>query len=153
MDVRSLASIEGCDRSRPFTAPRVLRAALWAALSTVLSTVLVACGGSDPTDDEVALGTGQSGNGGSSALSLDFPIFYVKRPVPDVDDPDFEDSNVLEIRQFEPDADLYMRTSASPSAPETNLTGQLTNHLGDVRDLDVSYDGRKVIFSMRFPFD
>src|SRR5262245_27028557 len=109
MDVRWLASKERSDRGRRMTAPgrysSGVRGALHAALVATLTATLVACGGGDPTDDEIALGTGQSGSGGSSALSLDFPIFYVKRPVPDVDDPDFEDSNVLEIRQFEPDAD------------------------------------------------
>jgi hypothetical protein len=117
------------------------------------SIAIAACGGSDPTDDEVALGTGQGGSGGTSAMSLDFPIFYVQRPAPDTADPDFVPSNVLEIRQFEPGAHLYMRSSASPSAPEVDITGAITGELGDVRDVDVSFDGRKVVFAMRFPFD
>lgn len=116
------------------------------AAMIAIGFAVVACSGG-PQDDKVTIGTGQ----GQSAdpVTVDFPIFYVKRPVPD---PMAPQSNVLRIRQFEIDADLYMRASASPSATEVNLTGTLTKHLGDVRDVDVSYDGKKVIFAMRFPF-
>jgi len=157
MDVRWLPAIESSaveSRNAPNAqgigmaiGMRWLRAATLAAVSAALA----ACGSGDSCDDTISLASTQScGNQGASAISLDFPIFYVKRPVPD---PMAQASNVLEVREFEPDADLYMRSSASPSATETNLTGQLTNHLGDVRDVDVSYDGQKVIFAMRFPFD
>jgi Tol biopolymer transport system component len=46
-------------------------------------------------------------------------------------------------------ADLFMRDRASPSAPEVNITGEITQDNGDVRDVDVNFDGTKVIFSMR----
>jgi hypothetical protein len=122
-------------------------------LFACVAVVFAACGGGDPGDDRVTLGTGQNGNVSTDPANVDFPVFYVKRPVPDSTDTNLQPSNVLEIRQFEPGADLYMRTSASPSATETNLTTQLTKDLGDVRDVDVSFDGKKVIFAMRFPFD
>ena len=41
---------------------------------------------------------------------------------------------------------------ASPSAPEINLTEAETEGLGDIRDVDVNFDGTKVVFSMRAQF-
>ncbi|MBC7983140.1 MAG: hypothetical protein H7Y02_04715 [Candidatus Obscuribacterales bacterium] len=128
---------------------RVFVSAKLALSVAAITLLLAACGGGEPSDDKITLGGGQGSGAGTDPGSVDFPIFYVKRPVPD---PMAQPSNVLQIRQFDPGADLYMRASASPSATETNLTASLTNNLGDVRDVDVSYDGRKVIFAMRFPF-
>ena len=45
-----------------------------------------------------------------------------------------------------------MRDRASPSAPEINLTAAETDGLGDIRDVDVNFDGTKVVFSMRAQF-
>jgi len=120
-------------------------------LLAAMCALAVGCGGGDPGDDQVTLGTGQGQ--GSDPATLDFPIFYVKRPAPDPMDPTLQPSNVLELRQFEPGADLFMRDRASPSATEVNLTGQLTQDLGDVRDVNVSWDGTKVVFALRFPYD
>jgi len=51
-----------------------------------------------------------------------------------------------------PTADLYMRASASPAAPETNITTRLTaGQVWDVKDVDTSADGTRVIFAMRGP--
>lgn len=124
----------------------LLRGALFSGIAVLAS----ACGGSDPGADQVTLGTGQ----GQSAdpVTVDFPIFYTKRAVPPVPLPQgTQPSNVLRTREFDTGVDLFMRASASPSAVETNLTGDLTKGLGDVRDVDVSFDGTKVVFAMRFP--
>lgn len=104
---------------------------------------LSACGGGG--GNEVTLGSGQ----GADPVVLDFPVFYVKRPVPDPMDPL---SDARELRTFNIGADLYMRDRASPTATETNLTATETGGLGDVSDVDVSFDGKKVIFSMRAKF-
>ena len=74
----------------------------------------------------------------------------MKRPVPKVT-AQTQPTNVLQNQVFDVGADLYMRASASPSATETNLTKDITKDLGDIRDIDVSLDGKKVIFAMRFP--
>jgi hypothetical protein len=51
-----------------------------------------------------------------------------------------------------PSADLYMRSSASTSAPETNVTARITaGQSWDVKDVDTSADGTMVIFAMRGP--
>lgn len=119
-------------------------------LLSAVAFIAAGCGGGDSCQDQISLGSSAS-CGASDSVTVDFPIFYVKRAVPDplTTDP----SNVLQLREFSAGADLYMRSSASPSALETNITGTMTNQLGDVRDLDVSYDGKKVVFAMRFPID
>lgn len=111
-----------------------------------LTTALLAlhgCGGGDGS--EVSLGSGQ----GADPVVLDFPVFYVKRPVPDPMDPA---TDARELRTFAIGADLYMRDRASPTATEVNLTAAETEGLGDVADVDVSYDGKKVVFAMRAQF-
>jgi len=47
--------------------------------------------------------------------------------------------------------DLLIREKSSPSAPEHNITARFTQGQGDASDPEVSYDGRKIIFSMRCP--
>ncbi len=46
-----------------------------------------------------------------------------------------------------------MRAQASAGGLETNVTGAITTGQGDVRDLDVSPDGKKLIFSLRLPLN
>lgn len=112
-----------------------------AALIAALSGCSSGSGGTD-----VTIGSGQN----MDPVTLDFPVFYVRRPVPDPDANVVDDARRL--RRFEIGADLFMRDRASASAPEVNLTAAITAGLGDVRDLDVSYDGSKVVFAMRAQF-
>lgn len=76
----------------------------------------------------------------------DFGIAYVKRAAADLD----QDS-VLDVQAFHAGGDLYYRNLASPSATEINVSGRLTGGLGDVRDVEVSYDGERLLFAMRAP--
>ena len=55
------------------------------------------------------------------------------------------------LEQFEPGGDLYVRDRAAPSAPETNVTGELTQGMGDVRDAEASFDGTKIVFALHLP--
>jgi len=50
-----------------------------------------------------------------------------------------------------PGGDLIIREKSSPSAPEHNITAQFTQGAGDVAALDVSYDGKKIVFAMNCP--
>ena len=117
----------------------VSRPRLRALMCLAGTCVLAACssGGS------VNLGSGQS----PDPATVDFPIFYVKRTIPPRNADDLR-----QLRDAIPDADLYMRDRASPSAPERNITERITGtDLYDVRDVDVSPDGTKVVFAMRGP--
>jgi hypothetical protein len=109
--------------------------------------LLVACSSGSGGED-VTIGSGQT----ADPVTLDFPVFYVKRPVPDPDDPDLMVNDARVPNRFEIGADLFMRDRASPSAPEVNLTSTQTAGLGDIRDVDINFDGTKVLFSMRAKF-
>jgi hypothetical protein len=89
-----------------------------------------------------------AGGQGPDPVVLDFPIAYVKRPVPEADVPV---TDARSLMGFEEGGDLWIRDRASPSAPERNITDGITGGEGDVRDLEPSFDGRKLLFSMREP--
>jgi hypothetical protein len=116
---------------------RISRAAVGALL---VGALVSACSGGG----SVNVGSGQT----PDPATVDFPIFYVKRTIPeDTDD-------LRELRDTLPKADLFKRDRASPGATETNITGRVTGDKRyDVKDVDVSFDGRKVIFAMRGELD
>ena len=116
-------------------------------LMSAIAALLAGCdSGGGGTD--VTIGSGQN----MDPVTLDFPVFYVKRPVPDPEDDELANADARELLRFEIGADLYMRDRASTSAPEMNLTAEQTQGLGDIRDVDVNFDGSKVLFSMRAQF-
>jgi len=116
-------------------------------LLTLLVVLLSACGGG--AGGGVDLAEGQS----ADPVVIDVPIAYVKRPLPVDDNGDvITTSDVRELIRFDIGADLYVRERASPSAQERNVTRLITEGLGDVRDLEVSFDGTKVLFAMRARF-
>jgi hypothetical protein len=111
-----------------------------AVAAGVIAGVLAACSGGG----SVNVGSGQT----PDPATVDFPIFYVKRTIPENTD------NLRRMRVTRPSANLYKRDRAAPGALETNITGRITGtDLYDVKDVDVSFDGRKVIFAMRGPLD
>ena len=115
--------------------------------ATVLGAILLtACGGSG---DGVSIGTGQD----ADPVVIDFPIAYVKAPVPVDDQGVFAQDDLRELITFNFGADLYIRDRASPSAISVNVTGDITNGLGAIQDLEMAYDGSAVIFAMRTPID
>src|SRR5512137_2473942 len=83
----------------------------WQGTGLLLAcAALAACTSSD--------GGGSAGPGGGQSpdpVVLDFPIAYVKRPVPSGNalSPD-----ARELLDFKPGADLYLRDRASPSSAE-----------------------------------
>jgi Hydrazine synthase alpha subunit middle domain len=88
-----------------------------------------------------------SGNGGSEntlAVAGDVPIAYVKRV-------NTLGMNPTDGAPSAPGGDLMLREKSSASAPEYNLTARFTQGAGDASDPEVSYDGKKIIFSMRCP--
>jgi hypothetical protein len=107
---------------------------------------LSACGGGGDG------GVGIAGGQGPDPVAVYVPIAYVKRPLPTDDQGLVESSDARELITFDVGADLYLLERASPSAAERNITMDETQGLGDVRDLEVSYDGLRIVFAMRGPF-
>jgi hypothetical protein len=83
--------------------------------------------------------------------TLNFPLAYVKRPAP-ASTPK-ADIDVRDLITSTTGGDLYIRAQASPGSVETNVTKSITMGMGDVRDLDVSPDGKKLVFSLRLPLN
>ncbi|MEO0347587.1 MAG: hypothetical protein AAF229_15210, partial [Pseudomonadota bacterium] len=110
--------------------------------------VLVGCN-SGGDGDAVGFGSGQA----PDPVALEFPIVYVKRPIPVDDDGVLLEEDIREVLSFNPGAELFFRDRASPSTPDVNLTGEFTMELADIRDVSVSFDATKVAFAMRYPFD
>jgi len=78
----------------------------------------------------------------SIIISGDFPLVYVKKN---------QDALLPSVSavSYAIGTDLYWRDVSSPESVEQNLTTSLTFGKGDVADPEVSYDGKKIIFSMR----
>ncbi|MGI9303871.1 MAG: hypothetical protein ACR2RB_14410 [Gammaproteobacteria bacterium] len=93
---------------------------------------------------------GCSGDGADSSdrvvIQGEPSIAYVKRNAETLGNPT---DGVI----FSPGGDLYIRDVSSASAVARNITGEATGGAGDVSDPEVSYDGRRIIFSMRRPID
>jgi hypothetical protein len=102
----------------------------------MLLFLLAACGG----------GAGSSSGGGGTVEN--FPVAYVKRPV-DVQAMDRTDAR--DPLEFNAGGDLYVRDLAAPGAPDRNVTRRMTGGAGDVKDVEVSYDGKKLIFALHLP--
>src|ERR1700688_1532749 len=83
--------------------------------------------------------------------TLNFPLAYVKRPAP-ASTPN-ADIDVRDLITSTAGGDLYIRAQASPGSVEANVTMSITLGLGDVRDLDASPDGKKLVFSLRLPLN
>jgi hypothetical protein len=118
----------------------------WRAAVFAAAVGLAACS----TGWHIGLGNGQSADPGT----VDYPIFYVKRPVPVDQNGVLVQDDLRIMRDIDPAsaADLYMRASASPSATETNITSRITaGAVWNVKDVDTSADGKRVVFAMRGP--
>jgi Tol biopolymer transport system component len=76
-----------------------------------------------------------------------YPLVYIKQPVPTTD------IDVRDLITSITGSDLYVRAQASAGGMETNVTTSITKGMGAVRDLDVSPDGTKIVFSLRLPLD
>ena len=113
------------------------RAPVFTALLLFASVWLAGCGGG---------GIGIGGGDGVDPLVEDLGIAYVRQAVPDMDTED-----IREPTSFEAGADLIYRDLASPGATERNVTFRVTGGQGDVKDVESSYDGSKLLFALRLP--
>lgn len=123
-------------------------------LGAFITSLLASCTGSD--------GILQPEEQDPDPVVVDFPIAYVKRPIPtDVDDngdPVSIQENLREPIAFNPGAALFIRQRATTSAIETNITdqafaieGEEEAPLYDVKDVEINFDGTKMVFAMRAP--
>ncbi|MGH1439472.1 MAG: hypothetical protein ACRBBR_05110 [Cellvibrionaceae bacterium] len=105
----------------------------------------------------IALMISACGSGGSDQeedpLVADEPVAYVKRAVPVDEDGDVITEDIMDPTAFNGGAALYIRDRASQSANERNITASAfpAGALYDIKDVDVSYDGRRLVFAMRDP--
>jgi len=116
-------------------------------IAALISTLSI--GAACSSGDGVSIGTGQD----ADPVVLDFPIAYIRAPIPTDDNGNFEQTDLREQITFDFGADLYFRDRASPSAEAINITGELTQGLAAIRDVEIAYDGSSLLFAMRFPFD
>ncbi|MBF8292900.1 MAG: hypothetical protein HW392_1727, partial [Steroidobacteraceae bacterium] len=105
------------------------------------AVALAAVGCATGHDGDINIGGGQE----PDPVVLDFPVAYVKGPLPDGTE------DVRELETFQAGSDLWLRDRAAPESPERNLTFPITGGLWNVRDVDVSFDGNKLVFAMRMP--
>jgi Hydrazine synthase alpha subunit middle domain len=104
------------------------------ALAGAGALALAACGGGSKSESTTVTVQG------------DVPIVYAKR----VNTIGLNPTNGAPTA---PGGDLMIREKSSPSAPEHNMTTQFTLGKGDVATPEVSWDGKKILFSMRCPAD
>ncbi len=126
-----------------------------AALS--LTLVASACQQGDPGGLSLAV-TGDSQD--PDPVVQDFPLVFISRPFIINDQGDVASNTPRQLNVFEPGAQLILKEQAIPSALERNISDAAftddtsgTAPLYDVRDLETDYDGRRLAFSMRGPFD
>ncbi len=112
----------------------------WGLILSALLAVLAGCAGGVSGH-----APGLAGVQAQDPGTFTYPIAYVKRPPPakDIDAGDLITSTA--------GGDLYIRDQASAGSTEVNVTGSITKGQGDVKDLDVSPDGKKLLFSLRLP--
>ena len=70
--------------------------------------------------DGVSIGTGQD----ADPVVVDFPIAYIRAPLPIDEDGEFEQDDLREQITFAFGADLYYRDRASAASEEVNITGE-----------------------------
>jgi hypothetical protein len=102
-----------------------------------LSAALPGCGTGDDQDPD--------------PLVEDFGIAFVRQPLVVDENGELAQPDIREVTSFNAGADLYYRDLASPSAPQRNVTRSFTGGMGDVKDVEVSYDGASLLFAMRAP--
>ena len=112
----------------------------------VAALVIAAC---DGANQGVQLGNGQA----PDPVVVDFPIAFIKEPLPVDDQGEFVQTDARELVSFNFGADLYFKDRASPSSLAVNITGEVTQGLGAIRDVEIAYDGTAIVFAMRTPVD
>jgi hypothetical protein len=106
------------------------------ALTGLLCICLAACGGDKQDPDPFV---------------EDFGIAFVQRPLVFDDMEVLVQTDIREVLSFNAGADLIYRELASPTASQFSVTAAFTGGMGDVKDVEVSYDGNRLLFAMHAP--
>ncbi|WHI51512.1 hypothetical protein P3339_01370 [Microbulbifer sp. MLAF003] len=99
-------------------------------------------------------GGGNSSSGGEQAedpVVVDYPIAFVRRQLNKDDEGALEPDSVYQPQDFFPGAELVLKDRATASAAETVITAEIFIGDYDVKDLNTSADGQRLIFAMRAP--
>ncbi len=133
-------------------------------LATCMLLILSACGGSGETtfgnsDDPFI--SDASIQELAESLGFITPIAYVRREVPDValnsldDFANLDPVERLDLDAFNPGASLWIRSGASISANEFNISAMAFGEDAsyDVKNISVSPNGEKIVFAMHAPED
>ncbi len=86
---------------------------------------------------------------GADAGIVDLPIAYTKRTILVDNNGNAISQDVRRPLTYRAGGDLFIKQRSALSAEEKNITASITNGIGDVRDVESSYDGTKLIFSLR----
>ncbi len=92
---------------------------------------------------------GSSSGDGIDPGIIEIPIAYIKRPIPVDDMGNDLQTDVREPRMFMSGGDVYLRDNSSGGASETNISISVSLGIGDVKGLNASHDGTRIIFSLR----
>ncbi|MCO1332771.1 hypothetical protein MO867_00330 [Microbulbifer sp. OS29] len=99
-------------------------------------------------------GGGSSGSGGNQAkdpVVEDYPIAFVRRQLSIDEDGILLQDDIYEPYEFFAGAELILKDRATASATETIITADIFDGEYDVKDLNTSADGTRLIFAMRAP--
>lgn len=115
-------------------------------LCALLLVLLNGCGSGDDFP-------GSAANQEPDPLVTDVPMFYIERPLRmQEDDADaVEADDLLDPIRFHGGARLYMKIRAAQSVPSVDLSARAASGNLDVRDLDISPDGKFLVFALRGP--
>ena len=116
---------------------------VYPVLAALCLPILFSCGGGVGGSDEAT---------GADPGVLEAPIAFIKRPIPtdeDEDDPQPIQVDLRDVRQFTSGGDVFIRENSTTISTEKNITGSITAGIGDVKGLSSSFDGKKLLFSLR----
>lgn len=119
------------------------------SIKTTLALILCAsllngCGSEDKFP-------GSSDNQTPDPLVADIPLFYIERSLRTDDTGAIIEDDLKDPLTFRGGARLYMKARADQSAATTDISARAVSGNVDVRDLDVSPDGTRVLFSCVHP--
>ncbi len=100
-------------------------------------TLIVSCGGAGSEADGVDPGV------------FEVAVAYLKRPIPVDDQGQTVQADLRRPRLFSSGGDVYIRTNSTSGATTQNVTSSVTQGTGDVKGLNQSFDGSRIIFSLR----